>query len=250
MAQWAAVPYRPCRASHAARIPSDQPPDRAIAACRRESESAALVDGLFAPSAAIPPKYFYDALGCALFDAICELPEYYLTRTERGIYAAHRETIAAVVAGQNRQFIDLGAGNCAKGESWIAALQPRRYHRRRHRGGGSRAGAGAPGAGPSGGRVHRRHHRFLAHARSGRRSRPRRHDVLLSGLEHRQLHPRRCAGPARADSRPVLPPRRAADRRGHAQGQRAARRRLRRCARRDGGIQPQRSQSYQRAPGQ
>jgi len=89
-------------------------------------DSAALIDGLLAPSAAIPPKYFYDALGCALFDAICELPEYYLTRTERGIYAAHRETIAAVV-GQDRQFIDLGAGNCAKGESWIAALQPRRF---------------------------------------------------------------------------------------------------------------------------
>src|SRR5271156_815699 len=89
-------------------------------------ESTALIDGLLAPSAAIPPKYFYDALGCALFDAICELPEYYLTRTERGIYATHRETIAAVV-GQKRQFVDLGAGNCAKRESWIAALQPRRF---------------------------------------------------------------------------------------------------------------------------
>src|SRR5438128_2505320 len=47
-------------------------------------------------------------------------------RTERSIFSAHRETIAAVV-GRNRQFVDLGAGNCAKGEFWIAALKPRRF---------------------------------------------------------------------------------------------------------------------------
>src|SRR5215468_2391729 len=85
-----------------------------------------LVDGLYAPAATIAPKYFYDALGCALFQAICELPEYYLTRTERAIFAAHREAIAAA-AGRGRQFVDLGAGDCAKGESWLSALQPRRF---------------------------------------------------------------------------------------------------------------------------
>jgi dimethylhistidine N-methyltransferase len=125
MAQWAAVPHR-----GAERVTPRgyRLINRMIGPLRPQArtEWAALVDGLFAESAAIPPKYFYDALGCALFDAICELPEYYLTRTERGIYAAHRETIAAVV-GQNRQFVDLGAGNCAKGESWIATLNPRRF---------------------------------------------------------------------------------------------------------------------------
>lgn len=125
MAQWAAVPYRGAErvSPRGYRLIN-----RMIGPLRPQArtEWAALVDGLFAQSAAIPPKYFYDALGCALFDAICELPEYYLTRIERGIYAAHRETIAAVV-GRNRQFIDLGAGNCAKGESWIAALKPRRF---------------------------------------------------------------------------------------------------------------------------
>jgi dimethylhistidine N-methyltransferase len=85
-----------------------------------------LVDGLYAPAATIAPKYFYDALGCALFQAICELPEYYLTRTERAIFTMHREAIAAV-AGRGRQFVDLGAGDCAKGESWLPALQPRRF---------------------------------------------------------------------------------------------------------------------------
>ena len=41
------------------------------------AERDALVAGIFASPAAIAPKYFYDALGCALFGAICELPEYY-----------------------------------------------------------------------------------------------------------------------------------------------------------------------------
>ena len=41
--------------------------------------------GLAAPRKAIPPKYFYDWRGSKLFEAICELPEYYPTRTERSI---------------------------------------------------------------------------------------------------------------------------------------------------------------------
>ena len=125
MAHGAAVPYRGAERVTARGY---RLINRMIGPLRAQARTQcmALVDGLLAQPAAIPPKYFYDALGCALFDAICELPEYYLTRTERGIYAAHRETIAAVV-GQNRQFIDLGAGNCAKGESWIGALKPRRF---------------------------------------------------------------------------------------------------------------------------
>jgi dimethylhistidine N-methyltransferase len=125
MAQWAAVPYRTAErvTPRGYRLINRMTGPLRLQA---RTERAALVDGLFAEAAAIPPKYFYDPLGCALFDAICELPEYYLTRTERGIYAAHRDVIAAR-AGQNRQFVDLGAGNCAKGESWIAALKPRRF---------------------------------------------------------------------------------------------------------------------------
>ncbi len=41
--------------------------------------------GLALPQKSIPPKYFYDEQGCRLFEAICELPEYYLTRTETAI---------------------------------------------------------------------------------------------------------------------------------------------------------------------
>jgi dimethylhistidine N-methyltransferase len=89
-------------------------------------ERPELIAGLLADPPRIAPKYFYDPVGCALFEAICELPEYYLTRTERAIFASHRDRIVAAV-GRHRQFVDLGAGDCRKGESWLAALAPRRF---------------------------------------------------------------------------------------------------------------------------
>jgi len=89
-------------------------------------DRATLLTGLFAEPARIAPKYFYDPLGCALFNAICELPEYYPTRTEWAIFAAHCEAMVARI-GLGRQFVDLGAGDCAKGAFWLPLLQPRRY---------------------------------------------------------------------------------------------------------------------------
>ncbi|MCB0969598.1 MAG: L-histidine N(alpha)-methyltransferase, partial [Ilumatobacter sp.] len=44
-----------------------------------------VVDGLAAAPRAVPPKFFYDERGSALFDRICDLPEYYQTRTEMAI---------------------------------------------------------------------------------------------------------------------------------------------------------------------
>jgi dimethylhistidine N-methyltransferase len=89
-------------------------------------ERAAMLAGLFATPATIAPKYFYDAQGCALFEAICALPEYYPTRTERAILTARRDEIARV-AGRRKQFVDLGAGDCAKAALLLPALAPRRY---------------------------------------------------------------------------------------------------------------------------
>jgi dimethylhistidine N-methyltransferase len=89
-------------------------------------ERAALMAGLFATPATISPKYFYDAQGCALFEAICALPEYYPTRTERAILTTRREEIARMT-GKRKQLIDLGAGDCAKAALLMPALTPRRY---------------------------------------------------------------------------------------------------------------------------
>jgi dimethylhistidine N-methyltransferase len=86
--------------------------------------------GLRAQPARIAPKYFYDALGSRLFDAITELPEYYPTRTEAAIFTRHLPAIAdAVLAatGPAPTLVDLGAGDGTKAERFFAALQPRRY---------------------------------------------------------------------------------------------------------------------------
>ncbi len=82
--------------------------------------------GLLAPQASTSPKYFYDSLGSHLFEAICELPEYYPTRTEAAIFARHGADMAARI-GPGMTLIDLGAGNCAKAASLFPLLQPSQY---------------------------------------------------------------------------------------------------------------------------
>ena len=86
--------------------------DRRNAHADPDDERTALVAGLFSAPAVISPKYFYDDIGCTLFEAICSLPEYYPTRTERAILTTHRDSIVQAV-GTGRQFVDLGAGDCA-----------------------------------------------------------------------------------------------------------------------------------------
>ncbi|MES2686367.1 MAG: L-histidine N(alpha)-methyltransferase [Pseudomonadota bacterium] len=94
------------------------------------SASQELADGLNQVAASVSPKYFYDALGSKLFEAITQLEEYYPTRTEAGIFeTAHAQMAGALAdAGIRRPcLIDLGAGNCAKACSLIPHLQPRQY---------------------------------------------------------------------------------------------------------------------------
>jgi L-histidine Nalpha-methyltransferase len=77
--------------------------------------------GLSATPKALSPWLFYDEAGSRLFEQITELPEYYLTRTERGIFAAHAEEIlreAAAAHGPHPPgkltLIELGAGTATK----------------------------------------------------------------------------------------------------------------------------------------
>jgi L-histidine Nalpha-methyltransferase len=91
-----------------------------------EDPRAELSAGLLASAATISPKYFYDALGSRLFDAITELPEYYPTRTEAQILRARAADIAATL-GTGRTLVDLGAGNCEKAGRLFDTLKPSRY---------------------------------------------------------------------------------------------------------------------------
>lgn len=86
----------------------------------------AVLQGLAEQPKAIPPKFFYDQRGSELFDAICELPEYYPTRTEIGLLQTHAHEIATL-AGAQCQLIELGSGASKKVRLLLEALQPSVY---------------------------------------------------------------------------------------------------------------------------
>lgn len=69
--------------------------------------------GLLATPKALPPKYFYDALGSKLFEAICLLPEYYLTRAEREILERHAGEMLDAV-GSPVEIVEFGSGSGEK----------------------------------------------------------------------------------------------------------------------------------------
>jgi L-histidine Nalpha-methyltransferase len=83
--------------------------------------------GLTANPKTLPPKYFYDDLGSRLFDAICFLPEYYLTRSEREILSGHSAEIIdrASVKGRAVRLIELGSGSAVKTRFLIDAISSR-----------------------------------------------------------------------------------------------------------------------------
>src|SRR5436309_4661155 len=80
-----------------------------------------VLDGLTRPFKEIPPKHFYDARGSELFEQICELPEYYPTRTERSIL----EDSAAAIAERTgaSEVVELGAGYATKTRIVLSALE-------------------------------------------------------------------------------------------------------------------------------
>ncbi|RIL00851.1 MAG: L-histidine N(alpha)-methyltransferase [Proteobacteria bacterium] len=69
--------------------------------------------GLSLPRKTLPCKYFYDARGSALFEAICELPEYYPTRTELSIMERHAGDMAARL-GARCLLVEYGSGSSRK----------------------------------------------------------------------------------------------------------------------------------------
>ena len=85
-----------------------------------------IIAGLSLPQKAIPPKYFYDARGSRLFEAICRLREYYPTRAELSLT---RRNLAAIArfAGKGCTLVEYGSGESFKSRLLIRALRPRTY---------------------------------------------------------------------------------------------------------------------------
>ncbi len=88
----------------------------------REEFRRAVLKGLSASPRAIPAKYLYDARGSALFDAICELPEYYPTRTETAILRQRSGDIARL-AGPGCTLVEYGSGSSVKTRLLLDAMR-------------------------------------------------------------------------------------------------------------------------------
>ena len=81
-------------------------------------------DGLTAAAKRLPPRWFYDDLGSALFDAICFLPEYYVMRAEKEVLTAHATDIARAF-GTNVRLVELGSGAARKTRILLDAVTAR-----------------------------------------------------------------------------------------------------------------------------
>ncbi|MEP6688052.1 MAG: L-histidine N(alpha)-methyltransferase [Gemmatimonadales bacterium] len=82
---------------------------------------AEVAAGLSAPQKELSPKYFYDQRGSELFEAITRLPEYYPTRTERGLLEGWMPELMAQLG--TRTLIELGAGNSEKSRIILDAMR-------------------------------------------------------------------------------------------------------------------------------
>jgi len=92
------------------------PPDYRAASLRKDA-----LAGLTAVPKSLPPKWFYDAQGSALFEKITELPEYYPTRAERSILQAVAPQIAARTGAA--VLAELGSGSSEKTRLLLSALR-------------------------------------------------------------------------------------------------------------------------------
>ena len=82
-----------------------------------------MLAGLTARPKELPPKYFYDARGSALFEEITALPEYFPTRTEAALLAAHVDEMAQLAARSGAStLVELGSGSSAKTRLLLDAL--------------------------------------------------------------------------------------------------------------------------------
>jgi L-histidine Nalpha-methyltransferase len=78
----------------------------------KQTDGSDVVNGLMQTPKTLPPRYFYDDRGSQLFEQICELPEYYLTRTETAILQQYAREIAQITG--ESELVELGSGSATK----------------------------------------------------------------------------------------------------------------------------------------
>lgn len=84
-----------------------------------------IIQGLTQTPKTLPPKYFYDDFGSKLFEQICELPEYYPTRTETRILQQNAAQIAQITG--SCELVELGSGSSTKTRLLLNAYQAAGY---------------------------------------------------------------------------------------------------------------------------
>lgn len=85
-----------------------------------------VLDGLSRRQKSVPPRWFYDDTGSALFEEITQTAEYYPTRSETALLVTHADAIAAAV-GKGRVVVEFGAGSAIKTPLLLRAIAPAAY---------------------------------------------------------------------------------------------------------------------------
>src|SRR5689334_11609930 len=88
---------------------------------RNDDFTKDVIAGLNASPKTLSCRFLYDPEGSKIFEEICRIPEYYVTRTERSILEKHAEEIALLFP-QNTLLAELGSGSAEKTRLLIASL--------------------------------------------------------------------------------------------------------------------------------
>ncbi|MGB3768284.1 MAG: L-histidine N(alpha)-methyltransferase, partial [Phormidesmis sp.] len=110
---------------------SSLPSSERLSICNLISENERLepgkdvIAGLSAVQKSLPPKYLYDPQGSELFEQICELPEFYPTRTETAILEEYAGAIAQKTGPC--EIVELGSGSSTKSRILLDAYQAAGY---------------------------------------------------------------------------------------------------------------------------
>jgi dimethylhistidine N-methyltransferase len=98
---------------------------RPVQTATQDSIGQEVIQGLTQQPKMLPPQYFYDDRGSQLFEQICELPEYYLTRTETSILQGCAAAIAELTGVC--ELVELGSGSSTKTRLLLNAYQALGY---------------------------------------------------------------------------------------------------------------------------